>query len=595
MSKCRFRELEVHANIYPSPIAFHPASVIFETASHSALVEKVGLRQLVNEIFDEIIQIAHAQDCKFPEDFKSKVMEEMLKPTETNSIMYQDFTARRPMEVETYLGSPIKLALSVGVKVPRIETLYALLHHMNIINQQRPKEDRALLSPTGSTASTVPRMASAPPQRPPMMNGRGRGGRTYSMGGPPPGMRRAPPMNGGPPNGYGRPMTGQGNPNAPRNLGPPGMGAQSSRRGSMEHDLEDFSHLVLYDDIPEAGELRNGNGNGVNGGHIDERERTMLDDRALREREYMLRQREAAIREQELRMRQRGPVGPPPGSRRGPPPSIRNQAFDDDDEDDFVDPAHMASLPMIDPDNFDMMSVTSKRNRKTTAPPASQLRKNPDTMDINVGASRRGPSFGRPTFGRNRSSARIMPESVNGLHDALMDDPMMRYSDNRYGGVDRQQLHSESRSNSLTAAAARLDELTAPNGQNGAYPGPRRVSHSPGNLPFSPHDGRGNARRSPPNGYMGVPVNGRPSPPGGMRQPISRHPGGQGHSVAPQQVEQHAGVSALRPPKASNNVRSLTGSASASAGSGDSANIDSENSAHSSQSSLGPHAPIGVR
>jgi hypothetical protein len=54
-------------------------------------------------------------------------------------------------------------------------------------------------------------------------------------------------------------------------------------------------------------------------------------------------------------------------------------------------------------------------------------------------------------------------------------------------------------------------------------------------------------------------------------------------------------VSALNKGK---NVRSLTGSASASAGSGDSGaslNIDFENSAHSSQSSLGPRPPIGVR
>jgi hypothetical protein len=95
------------------------------------------------------------------------------------------------------------------------------------------------------------------------------------------------------------------------------------------------------------------------------------------------------------------------------------------------------------------------------------------------------------------------------------------------------------------------------------------------------------------NGHM----NGRPSPPNGMngvQQPIPRYPPGHGNAVAPQQVEQHAGVSALKPPRVKN-VPSLTGSASASAGSGDSTNLDSEPSAHSSQSSLGPRPPIGVR
>jgi len=197
----------------------------------------------------------------------------------------------------------------------------------------------------------------------------------------------------------------------------------------------------------------------------------------------------------------------------------------------------------------------------------------------------------RPNQPRNRSSARIISQ-VPGLHDSIMDDPLMGYSSNRYGAVDRKTMGQESRTNSLTAE--RLDELQyngQANGQAGPYP--RRSSKSPGD-PYSPQLGR-NGRPSPPNGY-GSSMNGRPSPPGGMRQPVPRHPPGQGNSVAPQQVEQYAGVSALHPPKAPmRNVRSLTGSASASAGSGDSANLESEPSANSSQSSFGLRPPMGVR
>jgi hypothetical protein len=107
----------------------------------------------------------------------------------------------------------------------------------------------------------------------------------------------------------------------------------------------------------------------------------------------------------------------------------------------------------------------------------------------------------------------------------------------------------------------------------------------------------GPRRPSPPNGgYMpnGMPNGNGPSPSSGMRQPIPRYPPGQGNQVAPYQVEQHAGVSNLYPSKGPQNVRSLTGSASASAGSG-SSGLDSENSAHSSQSSFGHRPPIGVR
>src|SRR5277367_5350977 len=174
-----------------SPIAFHPISVLLETPSHASLIEKVGVKSMISDVIDELVRIAEAQECTFPANFKQNTIEEMTRPTESTSIMYQDYAAKRPMEVETYLGSPIKLAQSVGLKVPRIETLYSLLHHTNITNQQRTREVPTA-SPVNGIAPQLPRLSSAPP-RPPMngMNGNpmGRGrGRTSSLGGPPPGM-----------------------------------------------------------------------------------------------------------------------------------------------------------------------------------------------------------------------------------------------------------------------------------------------------------------------------------------------------------------------------------------------------------------------
>lgn len=496
---------------------------------------------MISGVLDELLALSEAQGCSFPAGFKQKTINEMLRPSETNSIMFQDFSARRPMEVETYLGSPIKLAQRVGLKVPRIETLYAILHSVNISNQQRKEVPMA--SPAASMPP--PRLSSRMGMNPPMNgNGAGRGrGRTASMG-PPPGMRRGPPisMNGGGPNGYGRPP-----------MPPNGYSSRSqSRRGSMEGaDLEEFSHLVLYDGIPESNESHNGDG-------------------------------PVGYREQEMRPR-RGPMFP---GRRGPrgPASVAG-GFDDDDDEDGIDPQDNV-VPLIDPDNFDMMSVTSRRNRKGPAPTASMLRKDPEFEAR--GGSRMGFNNNRPSYPRNRSSARIIASTPT-PHDSILDDPLLGFSSNRYANVDRAQIGHQSRTNSLTAA--QLDQMQNGMGQNGPYP--RRVSHSP-NDPYSPQMGRGSGRPSPPNGY-GPPMNGRPSPPGAMRQPIPRHPPGQGNSVAPQQVEQYAGVSALHPPKGPM-IRSLTGSASASAESGDSgasANIDS--SANSSQSSLGPRPPIGVR
>ena len=487
--------------------------------------------------------------------------------------MWQDYVARRPMEVETYLGSPIKLARDSSIPVPRIETLYAILHNLNIVNRNRPKAgDTNTLHPPGSptaASSPVPRAPSQNSHRP-MMGGmpppggpprqpRGRNSSNFNQ---PPGMRRGPPpsMNGPPPGSYGRPpshMNGGGGSRAP------------SRRGSMDaNDLEEFSHLVLYDDIPEGQEPSLGG-----------------DEMALRERELQMRQRELAYRDQEMRPR-RGP--PPPGPHRRGPHPMRNsqQAFDDDDDDDdYIDPMP-SGAPTIDPDNFDMMSVTSRKNRKVTGPSASQFRHNPEGQ----GPPSRGGRF-RPSFGRHRPG----PAPVPMPNDNILDDPLMSCSSNRYGAVDRGTMGGGSRANSLTAS--RLDEMQygpgpgpgpgGPPSMNGAFP--RRASQSPGN-PYSPSLRGGGRRTSPPNGF-GPPMNGRPSPPDAVRQPVPRYPPGHGNTVAPQQVEQHIGVSRLHPPK-QRNVPSLTGSASASAGSGE---AESEPSAHSSRDSFHQQPSVGVR
>ncbi|KAL5462214.1 hypothetical protein PMIN06_001804 [Paraphaeosphaeria minitans] len=560
-------------------IAFHPTSVLFETPNHAELLEKVGVRPLVTGIIDELLTLAKAQGCVFPSDYRETTIQQMVQTGGTNATMYMDFEAKRPMEIETYLGSPLKLAQESQVPVPRIETLYATLHHINIVNRTRPATAPAPSPTNGDQRMPPPRLSSAPlPRGPPgaMMNGNGPmkggprpGSRAPSMTGPPPVMRRGPPS--GPVNGY-PPRQMNGMPNG-------------QRRPSFEgNDLEEFSHLMLYDNMADEGGPGVGYENGPNGPPSS-------NGLALRERELMLRQKELQLREQEMNMR-RGPRRGPP-----PPPSHMGGFDEDEDEDDYFDPmASRGPGPMIDPDNFDMMSVTSKRNRKV--PSASQIRKNPEMAGMGPGPQGGGRSrnpFARPGLNKNRTSARMMAD-VPGLHDSILNNPLMGYSSNRYGDVDRGAMGAQSRTNSLTAA--RLDELQQ-GGSYGAYPPmSRRTSQSPGN-PLSPGP-RPMRRPSPPNGYApngmppnGMPTHGRPSPPG-MRQPVPRHPPGHGNAVAPQQVEQYAGVSQnLFPPKSRPQVRSLTGSASASAGSG-STQLDSENSAHSSQSSL-PRPPLGVR
>lgn len=548
---------------WSSPIAFHTASVVFDTPNPSQLLEKIGVRQLVNGIMDELLELAAALGCKFPSDFREKTIEKMTAP-DTPCSMFLDFQARRPMEVETFLGSPIKLATEANVPVPRIEAMYAMLHHINIVNQTKPRHGDS--PPASVMGQPPPRLSSAPPPQRPPMNGGMRSSRTNSSMGIPPAQRRGPPP-GMMPRGPGGPMA------------PPG--SRVPRDPSLE-GLEEFSHLVVYDDA--EGGMPQANGNGFPEGGPPPPEL------ALRERELALRQRELQLREQEMGMgMRRGP------GRRGPP--SRAPAFGDEDE-DYFDPMDSMAIPTLDPDNVDMMSITSRRARK--APSNSQFRKNPEGFAGGAPMNNSRPpssGFGR-YFGRKRASDRVMQE-IPGLHDSLMDNPMMSYSSNRYGAVDRNKLHADSRANSLTAS--QMGDFPPPR----PYPQSRRNSHSPA-APFpggppgpGPRMGRPVTGHDPSFGPPGgPPFNGHPSPPGNMRTPVPRTPSGPGTPGGPPQNEQHYGVSNSFPAKGPlpHQNKSLTGSASASAESGDSgasANLDS--SAHSSQISLGDHpvaAPV---
>ncbi|RKF61367.1 putative 2-dehydropantoate 2-reductase [Erysiphe neolycopersici] len=562
------------------PIAFHPLSVVFDTPSHASLIEKVGVRIMIQEILDELLSIATAQKCSFVPDFKERTIEEMIRPASFNSIMFQDYAARRPMEIETYLGSPIKQAQMTGIRVPRIETIYAILHNLNIANQQR--KDYSVASPNSNTSNA--RISMAPLTSRVMNNGpvngstigpgqAGRGrGRTTSANSPqPPLTRRGHPTNGMnsmPTNGYVRTISGPNGQHVQRN---------QSRRGSMEgNDLEEFSHLVLFDDIPESGE---------NGYTVE------LSQIALRERELALRQRELALREQEMRLKA-GAIAPRSSRRAQKPPSIRNAGFDDDDDDDYVDPADgPVSLPLIDPDSFDMMSLTSRRHRKAI-PNQREIRKNPGMVDITPSV-RRSNGFGlRHGFSRNRSSARIICPSPGNLHLDLMDDQLIGYSSNRYGNVDRAQMGLESRSNSLTAT--RLDELQSNGLMPGVFNNQRRKSNSPG-IANSPALSKAGSRKpSPPHGQSAANSSGKPSPSGAPRQQIPRNIPVQVKSSPPHQIDQYSGVSAI-PSNGPINYQNLTVNANASVGRTEITNHDSEPSVDNNQSNLGNRPPIGVR
>ena len=553
------------------------------------MIEKPGARKLVSDLIDELMEIAKAQGCTFQQDFKQETIDTQLQAAH-QSMFYQDFVARRPMEIESYLGSPIKFAQLAGAKSACCQSLYTMLHHVQTSNQSKPPA-----SPPTSVMQPAPRPLRNHPGHPPgqQMNGAmsnrrppaPRGGPEHIMAGrrgPPPPHFNGPPPNGLSPNGY------------PRRNGaysPRPTSANASRRNSMDGDvsLEEFGHIALYGDM--VGDDMDGYGGRVYNAH----------EVSLRERELALKQRELALREQELGLRQAGKQ-----NRRK---SHSKSLYDEDDEDEDVYFEPPPPVPTIDPDNFDMMSVTSRRTRRL--PSAGNLKGHDTEVPMQPGRPRHSMIPGRPGP-RNRASARLMSD-IPGLNEPITSNPLIGYSSDRYGSVDRKMLSDNSRANSLTAQRTDDSRDAGPGLRGGPYPPhpsqqqqqpPRRTTMSPGEMrpngygprPGYPQDQRG-YRGPPPNGHPsngyqpnGYQPNGYqhngPMPNGPLRQPVPRYPDGQGPSHQVGHISD--GVSQINPLKGppSNRDRSTTGSASASA-SNDSGSSGVEHSASSSSSSLG--------
>ncbi|KAI5809990.1 putative meiotically up-regulated gene 72 protein [Peziza echinospora] len=563
------------------PIAFYPLTVMLDSPNHSAMLEKPGIRKLVNDLIDELIAIAVAEECKFPPDFKTKTLEAMVQMTNMTNTMYMDYTARRPIEIEVHLGSPIKIAQLVGVKAPHCETLYGVLHHMNQMNLTR--------GPNSSPPST----ATPPPRQMPPR------GQMSMRGRPPPPNGQAPP--GGPMGRRNPQITMNGGPPPPPNGYPPRMnGAYSpkpgsngiSRRNSFDGEFEEFGHLAMYPDMVDGGDgdfLPDGgvDGASMNGGAYGRNRSASNSEFAIRQREMM------EFREQEMR-RNGGGRGGGPGHQGHPGMGVRRHSRvyheDDDDEEGYFDNGPVP--PPIDPDSIDMMSVTSRRNRRV--PSNGNLRNmEPGSVPNGGRAPRHSMGTPRPMM-KNRTSARLVSD-ISTVHDNILENPLLGYSSNRYGTVDRKMLSESSRANSLSASRMGdpRDDGSFTNGNRGPYPPPGPRPN--GNTNMRPNGPPINGNGYPPQDFRPRGPQGPPPPPGRPQyqpqQPLQRYPSAPGEPSIPNAID-HNNYDPVSQPHnlvkgpSSNKTRSTTGSASASAASSGSGRLESDRSAHSSSSSI---------
>ena len=422
-------------------ISFYPVSVILQEPNHAALMEDVAMKDLVNKLVDECLTVAEARSCSFSYDFKLRTIASQTASKDTKSTMYQDFLARRPLEIEVFLATPIRLAEEREVAVPYLRSVYALLKHINKVNQTVP-----------STAS--PAQAS---RLTPQYTGQSIMGQKYYQGRPSNDNRTMSMMRGPPgPNGMNARMPPQVQQPRPRQ--------RLSRDNSLD-GLEEFATVAMYNDlVPSSGDYTS-----------ERRETPPLTGHApLRPNGRQMRPpvQRASSTQHYYSQSQRGhEQSPRTGAFNGLSKTMgkmrmsgrnRNKEFDDDeDDDDYID-VPVSRGPPIDPSQVDMLAMT-RRGRNSAM--ANRLE------------SDRTSSFAtaRPKMRQGRtSSSQALINDIPNVHDAVTASALFGMGDNRYGTVDSRSLAKQAQTGRLNSMQSeRMNSMSQSSYQNGHAPRPQ--------------------------------------------------------------------------------------------------------------------------
>ncbi|KTW32073.1 uncharacterized protein T551_00755 [Pneumocystis jirovecii RU7] len=408
------------------PIAFHPISVLFDEPNHSVLLEKQNAKKIISGLLDELLRIARAQNCNFDIDFKSKIMNTMAVDT-SQSIMFQDYTARRPMEIHVFLANPLDIANKHNIDVPRLEIIHALMHNLN--------NCKNIHKPSPSASIAFSRQLSP---RPTVSKEHHKHHLVHE------------------PNGYNVPSGDRHNykRRSPQPL---------IRRDSLE-GLQEFADIAMYGDMIHVSNtddnethdyknyVCNNNNNSYNYAPRQRRGTLSHDSMSIKEKELALYRRERMLYGKEM-LEHKKKATRYPRNHISDEYSTTSYGYDDDDYGDFpVSNGPPNVPPPINSDNFDMMSMTFRRHRKNTTKISANSIRNTfnNRSDINNDYMTWG--------GRQRSRSRsqqysLLDSSLLDTCDYMQSNLMLGYSSNRYGTVDSKALVN-SRANSLTTTGS---------------------------------------------------------------------------------------------------------------------------------------------
>ena len=116
-------------------IPYSGLSVVLN-ATTDELMKNPATRELVVKLMREVVAGAAAVGRAIPDSFIEKMLGDTNKMPPYRTSMKIDYENRRPMEVESIFGNPVRAAKSAGMELPRIEMLYQQLKFLDNRNRQ---------------------------------------------------------------------------------------------------------------------------------------------------------------------------------------------------------------------------------------------------------------------------------------------------------------------------------------------------------------------------------------------------------------------------------------------------------------------------
>jgi 2-dehydropantoate 2-reductase len=117
-------------------IPFNSLSVTAGGVSTRRILDDPGLRGLARTLMIETVEAGNACGCRIEAD---PLIDRMFTSTETmghyRTSMQIDYEEKRPLEVETILGEPVRQAHAAGVRVPHMTMQYYLARFLDRINR----------------------------------------------------------------------------------------------------------------------------------------------------------------------------------------------------------------------------------------------------------------------------------------------------------------------------------------------------------------------------------------------------------------------------------------------------------------------------